>query len=112
MKLEEAITKCLIGEEHLDQAEYEQVGKWLEELKSLRYKYSEKSKNYERLDAGYVKLEKELEVFRKALKLACTDIYYEGCNGCRLVGDYCDACNRPNDYADEYLMKAWKENDT
>lgn len=33
MKIDEIILKCQIGEEHLDQAEYEQVARWLEELK-------------------------------------------------------------------------------
>lgn len=34
--IDEIILKCQIGEEHLDQSEYEQVAKWLEELKELR----------------------------------------------------------------------------
>lgn len=37
--LDELINKCLIGEEHLDQAEYEQVGNLLTELKTLRKAY-------------------------------------------------------------------------
>ena len=53
MTLEEAITKCLIGEEHLDQAEYEQVGEWLEELN---------------------KVSQELEIYKKALHSACYEI--------------------------------------
>lgn len=34
--LDELITKCMIGEEHLDQAEYEAVGSLLIELKKRR----------------------------------------------------------------------------
>ena len=41
MNIDEIILKCQIGEEHLDQAEYEQVARWLEELevykKALEY---------------------------------------------------------------------------
>lgn len=46
MTLDEIITKCNIGEDHLTQEEYEQVGRWLEDYK----------------------------VYKKALELACNDI--------------------------------------
>lgn len=39
MNIDELINKCLIGEEHLEQVEYEQVGNLLIELKTLRKAY-------------------------------------------------------------------------
>lgn len=57
MTLEEAITKCLIGEEHLDQAEYEQVGEWLEELNKVKQELNE--------------VKQELKLYKRVFAKAC-----------------------------------------
>lgn len=44
--IDELINKCLIGEEHLDQAEYEYVGGLLTELKTLRKAYELMAANH------------------------------------------------------------------
>ena len=55
-----------------------------------------------------LRLEKELEVYKKALELACEDIKYERCQNCRFVDD-CWECKYSYDYVDEYLQKASEE---
>ncbi|MED4061721.1 hypothetical protein [Priestia megaterium] len=46
----------------------------LEELKTLRFIYKERVKNYERLNKGYSKIAEELKTTRKALELACAEL--------------------------------------
>lgn len=41
MTLDEIITKCNIGEDHLTQEEYEQVGRWLEDYKAYEKAFEE-----------------------------------------------------------------------
>lgn len=57
--------------------------------------------------------EEELEVYKKALQLACECIYYERCAHCIMnngsMYDECDACSTPYDYIDRYLQKAREE---
>lgn len=37
MNIDEIITKCNIGEDHLTQEEYEQVGRWLEDYRVTKF---------------------------------------------------------------------------
>lgn len=62
---------------------------YLEELEILRNKYSEQSKNYIRRDIDCSNLEKELEVYKKALYEACEDLAWEngGLNNIQKIVD-------------------------
>lgn len=57
-------------------------------------------------------IQKELATYKKALELACDDLYYERCSHCIINGltyDECDMCNKPYDYIDKYLQKATED---
>lgn len=85
MNIDEIILKCQIGEDHLDQAEYEQVARWLEEL----------------------------EVYKKALELACETIVDRDCTcgfSCsRINCELYAPCNNEIGWEKHFLDKAREE---
>lgn len=75
MTLDEIITKCNIGEEHLTQEEYEQVGRWLAEYRALREEYDELDEAHGKLFVEYSRLRRGLKIAYEVFNLYTEDGY-------------------------------------
>lgn len=110
MNIDEIILKCQIGEEHLDQAEYEQVARWLEEYKKLKAK---KEFCMGHVNVRVTDSDEFIEVV-KAFKMACEYLWDNSiCECCPKLPERekcgCEYCDITSNEIGSYMLKKARE---